>query len=71
MSQNNKDWHGYWKTKVSKVGEHQILIRGYPLEEVIGNLTYTEAIYLTIRGELPTEREREMMDALLCAILKC
>ena len=69
MSQNNKDWHGYWKTKVSKVGEHQILIRGYPLEEVIGNLTYTEAIYLTIRGELPTEREREMMDALLCAIL--
>lgn len=62
-------WKGYWKTKVSKVGDHQILIRGYPLEEIIGNLTFTQSIYLTIRGELPTERETKMMDGLLCAIL--
>lgn len=62
-------WKGYWKTKVSKVGEHEILIRGYPLEDIIGSLTFTQSIFLTIRGELPTEREHKMTDALLCAIL--
>lgn len=69
MQEEWEKWRGYWKTKVSKVGDHEILIRGYPLEEIIGNLTFTQAIYLTIRGELPTEREHKMMDALLCAIL--
>ncbi len=65
----SRKWAGYWKTKVSKVGEHEILIRGYPLDEIIGNLTFTQAIFLTLRGELPTEREHKMMDALLCGIL--
>lgn len=62
-------WKGYWKTKVSKVGDHQILIRGYPLADIIGSLTFTQAIFLTLRGELPSEREHKMLDALLCAIL--
>jgi citrate synthase len=60
---------GYWKTKVSKVAEGEILIRGYPLEELIGNLSFAEVMFLTLRGELPSEREGKMMDALLCAIV--
>ena len=60
---------GYWKTKVSKVGAHEILIRGYPLEELIGNLSFAEVMFLTLRGELPSESEAKMLDALLCAIV--
>jgi len=60
---------GYWKTKVSKVAAHEILIRGYPLEELIGNLSFAEVMFLTLRGELPSEREAKMLDALLCAIV--
>ena len=60
---------GYWKTKISKVGPGEILIQGYPLEELIGVLSFTEVMFLTLRGELPSEREAKMLDALLCAIV--
>ena len=60
---------GYWKTKVSKVSPHEILIRGYPLEELIGNLSFAEVMFLTLRGELPSEPEAKMLDALLCSIV--
>lgn len=62
-------WAGYWKTRVSKVDDHKILIRGYNLEQIMGNLSFTQAIFLILRGELPTTRESRMLDGLLCAIL--
>jgi citrate synthase len=45
------------------------LLRGYPLAEVIRKLSFTEGVFLTLRGRLPEERERRMLDALLCALL--
>jgi citryl-CoA lyase len=45
------------------------LVSGYPLLELTGNITLTESIYLNLKGELPTERELKMLDALLtCGI---
>jgi len=58
-----------WSTAVSDVGFHKILIRGYPLADLIRNLTYTEVVYLTIRGELPSEAHRRVFDAVLCGIV--
>lgn len=58
-----------WKTSVSKQAEDTILIRGYPIEGIIGAYSYTSALFLTLRGELPNERERRMLDAALCSII--
>jgi len=51
------------------VDEHHLLMRGYPLPEIIENLSYTEALYLMIKGELPNEKETGVMNALLCGIM--
>ena len=62
-------WDDYWRQKISHITAGDILIRGYPLTEVIENLSYTETLYLTLRGELPGEKETRVMNALLCGIV--
>ncbi len=63
-----RDWSDYWRTKISYVAPHKVLIRGYPIEEICEHLTYAEMCWLTIRGELPTKAEARVMDALLCCM---
>lgn len=58
-----------WQTKISRVLEGKVLIRGYPHEQLIGNRSYAEGVFLTIRGELPTREEARMTDALLTSLL--
>jgi citrate synthase len=62
------DWSDYWQTSISFVGPHKLLIRGYPIEEIVERLTYPEVLFLTIRGELPTKAEARVLDAVLCSI---
>ena len=62
------DWSDYWTTSVSNVGEGKLTIRGYPIEELIKNLTFAEVLYLTIRGELPTKAQARVLDAIICSI---
>ncbi len=64
----NGDWSDYWQTKVSFVGQHKVLIRGYPIEEICEHLTYAETCWLTIRGDLPSKPQARVMDALLCCM---
>ena len=58
-----------WSTAITQVGFHKILVRGYPLEELIRNLSFPEVVFLTIRGELPTKEQARVLDAALCAIV--
>src|SRR3989344_1656880 len=55
-----------WKTEISKEGT----IRGYKLDELINNLTFTEMIFLTLKGELPKKNEVKMMDAILVSCVE-
>jgi citrate synthase len=58
-----------WSTTISQATPDALLLRGYPLIEVIRSLSFTEGTYLTLVGRLPDDRERRMLDALLCALL--
>ena len=58
-----------WSTEISDVGFHRITIRGYPLGDIIRNLTFTEVVYLTVRGELPSQNHARVFDAVLCGIV--
>jgi citrate synthase len=62
------DWSDYWRTAVSYVGPHKLLIRGYPIEEIVEQLTFAETLYLTVRGELPTKPQARVLDAALTSI---
>ena len=56
-----------WKTAISYSSGEKTLIRGYPLEEVIEKLTFTETIFLALKGELPNEKETKIFNAMLSA----
>jgi len=59
------DFSGYWQTRVSQAGPGKILVRGYPVEELIEHLTYIEAVWLLVRGELPAPREATLLELAL------
>ena len=54
-----------WKTKISKATKEGTTIRGYDLEDMMKNLTFTQTIFLTLKGELPSESETRILDAIL------
>lgn len=54
-----------WKTSITKVEPNKLILRGYRIDELMGNITFTQAIFLTIKGELPDERTSKMLDAIL------
>jgi citrate synthase len=56
------DWSDYWRTGISEVAEGRILVRGYPIEEIIEKLTATEAHWLLLKGELPTPQQTAIFD---------
>lgn len=62
------DWSDYWRTKIAYADEKECCIRGYTQEDIIENLTYPETLFLTLKGELPTEKETRVFNAVLNAI---
>lgn len=54
-----------WKTSITKVESNQIFTRGYPQEDLIGNLSFPEMVYLLINGNKPAENESKMLEAVL------
>jgi len=61
-------WSDYWRTKISCADEKECIIRGYTQEDIIENLTYPETLFLTLKGELPTEKETRVFNAVLNGI---
>ena len=56
-----------WKTSITKVEPNKLLLRGYRLDELMGNITFAQAVFLTIKGELPDGKKARMIDAMFVA----
>jgi citrate synthase len=54
-----------WRTAVTHVEPNRILVRGYAVDEMMGRLTFAEAVYLLLVGELPSPAIGRLMEALL------
>lgn len=67
--QNPDKYKNYWKTAVSQIDRNEIYLRGYPLEEISGKVSYVEAIILLLRGELPGEVEARVVNAIFTAAM--
>jgi len=55
----------FWRTSISKVEPSKILIKGYRIEDLIGNYSYAETVFLLFTSKLPNEAEGRIMDAIL------
>ncbi len=58
-----------WRTAITQHVEHETYIRGYRLLDLVGNLSFAEAIYLILKGELPTPAESKMMEAIFVSVI--
>jgi len=58
-----------WQTALTLIAPNKILIRGYPLDEMMGRLSFAEAVYLLLMGELPTPAIGRMFNAILVSSL--
>ena len=54
-----------WQTALTSIAPNKILVRGYPIDEMMGRLTFAEAVYLLLMGELPSPSIGKMFDAIL------
>jgi citrate synthase len=54
-----------WGTAITRIAPNEIEIRGYPVDELMGRLTFSEAVYLLLRGELPTPAIGKLFGAVL------
>ena len=58
-----------WRTALTAIAPNKILVRGYPLDEIMGRLTFGEAIYTLLMGEVPSPSIGRLMEAILVSFI--
>ena len=59
------DASAWWDTSIIDIHPGKIAIRGYPIEQLIGNVRFPDMIWLMLRGELPTRGQSDLLEAAL------
>ncbi|WP_042337346.1 citryl-CoA lyase [Paraburkholderia ferrariae] len=57
----------YWSTSIIDIHPGSIKVRGYPIQELIGRVSFPQMIWLMLRGELPNEGQASLLEAALVA----
>lgn len=58
-----------WKTSIAGIINGEAHIHGYKVTDLIDGVTFTDAIWLELKGELPTEKEKAMLDSILISTI--
>ena len=58
------DW---WSTDIIDMAPGQIRLRGHPIEELIGAVSFPQMIWLMTRGDMPSEAQAKLFEAALVA----
>jgi len=56
-----------WKSAITNIGPGKIQVRGYDITQIMDKLSFAEAVFLILKGELASKAEAEMMRAILVA----
>jgi len=57
----------WWSTAIIDVKPGQIGIRGYPIQDLVGELRFPQMIWLMVRGEIPSRPSADLLEAALVA----
>jgi len=55
----------HWKTAITEVKPNKIRLRGQAIDELMGRITFSQAIYLALKGEMPTPEVGQLVEAIL------
>jgi citrate synthase len=56
-----------WSTAITSIAPNEIRVRGYRIDELMGRVSYGEAVFLLLKGELPDAAVGRLMEAVLVA----
>lgn len=54
----------HWKTAITSVQPNKVRLRGYPIDRLMGKVSFSQAIYLVLKGELPSPEVGKLLDAI-------
>jgi citrate synthase len=54
-----------WKTAITKIEPNRIAMKGYRVEELMGQVPFAHVVFLLLKGELPSKEQGLLMDAML------
>lgn len=67
MSEDTTEVRNWWRTSIIEMRPGMIRFRGYPIEELAGNVSFPAMIWLMVSGRLPSEDEAALLEAALVA----
>jgi citrate synthase len=67
LARHREEGGAWWETAISRVEPNRIEIRGYPIEELIGRLSYAEMLALLVLGQRLEPAKAALLDAALVA----
>lgn len=57
----------WWSTSIIDIRPGEIVVRGYPIQELIGALSFAQMVWLMLRGEVPDPAQAKLLEAALVA----
>jgi citrate synthase len=54
-----------WKTAITEIKSNEVRLRGYRIDELMGEITFAQSIFLALKGELPPTSVAKLLDAIL------
>jgi citrate synthase len=57
----------HWSTGITEVKPNELRLRGHRIDDLMGHVSFAEAIYLALVGELPSAGVGRLVDAMLVA----
>lgn len=67
MTTTGNDVADWWQTEIIDMAPGQIRLRGHPIQELIGNISFPQMIWLMTRGTMPTKAEAALLECALVA----
>jgi len=63
-----------WQTSIAEVvstdDEEEVIVRGHRLSDLIGSVSFSEAMFLMLQSRMPSKPEARVLDALLVASIE-
>ncbi|WP_298558877.1 citryl-CoA lyase [uncultured Aliiroseovarius sp.] len=57
----------WWRTSIIDMEPGKIAFRGHPIQDLIGNVSFPQMIWLMVRGDMPSANEAALFEAALVA----
>ena len=67
MTKPNSDVSDWWSTSIIDMAPGQIRFRGHDIQDLIGNVSFPQMIWLMTRGDLPTPEQARLLECALVA----